>query len=229
MVKYLLTLVTVLTATFGMVNADDKTLNQQDISNLSEAFGHFIGRNLNAPGIKFDLEQIIKGIREGYAGKPAPMSDQEYETMMALLQQQVFDQLANENLQMADNFMKQNAHNKGVFAVEEGKLQYQIVKEGSGESVPQNGSPLIHYSGRYLDGTVFDSSDNTGGPVKIPLQQTIPGFSKGIAGMKEGEKRKIFVHPDMGYGLNSPLPPNAMLIFEVEVVKANEPEGKPAK
>lgn len=192
-----------------------------DMGRLSEAFGHFIGRNLKTPGVNFDLERIIKGERDGIAGKPAPMTDQEYEQMMTALQEQVFEQLSQDNLKAANEFLAKNAKEKGVFEVEPGKLQYVVLQEGKGETVQADAKPMINYTGRYLDGTVFDTSDNVGGPVAIPLGQTIGGFSRGLVGMKEGEKRKIFIHPDLGYGTQSPLPPNAMLIFEVEVVKAN--------
>ncbi len=195
------------------------TNGQIDMGKLSEAFGHSIGRNINTPGVNLDIERIIKGMRDGAAGKPAPVSDQEYEAMMTALQEQVFDQLSTDNLKAANAFMMQNSKADGVFEVEPGKLQYMIVEEGKGPAVQSDSTPLINYTGRYLDGTVFDSSDNVGGPVAISLEQTIPGFTKGITGMKEGEKRKIFIHPDLGYGTQSPLPPNALLVFDVEVVK----------
>jgi peptidylprolyl isomerase len=104
-------------------------------------------------------------------------------------------------------------------------LQYQIVKEGTGPEVKEHNSPQIQYTGKYIDGTVFGSSQDTGGPITIPLDQTIPGFSKGLVGMKEGEVRKIFVHPDLGYGKTGHLPPNSLLVFEVELIKADNPKG----
>src|SRR5688572_4412456 len=58
-----------------------------NISQLSEAFGHFIGKNLKSPGVAFDLEAVIRGIRNGATGKPAPMNDQEYENAMSKLQE----------------------------------------------------------------------------------------------------------------------------------------------
>jgi peptidylprolyl isomerase len=195
-----------------------------DMGKLSEAFGNFIGRNLKTPGVNFDLDRIVKGMREGAAGKPSPMTDQEYEAAMAGLQEQVFNQLAQDNLKAANEFLAKNSKAKGVFEIEPGKLQYLILEEGKGPEVLADSKPLINYTGKYLDGTIFDSSENVGGPVTIPLNQTIPGFSRGLIGMKEGEKRRIFIHPDLGYGTQSPLPPNAMLIFDVEVVKANTPE-----
>lgn len=222
----LLTMSSVYSASTTMNNQSTAPTQKQpiDMGKLSEAFGHFIGRNLKTPGVNFDLDRIVKGMRDGAAGKQAPMSDQEYEAMMTGLQEQVFEQLAQDNLKAANEFLSKNAKAKGVFEIEPGKLQYTVIQEGQGATVQSDSKPMINYTGRYLDGTVFDTSDNAGGPVAIPLGQTIAGFTRGLAGMKEGEKRKIFIHPDLGYGTQSPLPPNAMLIFEVEVVKANSPD-----
>ena len=58
----------------------------------------------------------------------------------------------------------------------------------------------------------------------VSLDETIPGFSKGIIGMKEGEKRTLYIHPDLAYGVNGNLPPNSLLTFEIEIVKANSPQ-----
>lgn len=195
--------------------------SQEEINKLSEAFGHFIGRNLNAPGIKFDLESIIRGMRNGVEGKPSPMSDQEYEAMMTKLQERAYSQLSEDNLKAANAYLKENGKLSTVVEIVPGKLQYEILKQGSGTAVSEHASPQIQYVGKYIDGTIFGSSEEAGGPITIPLDQTIPGFSKGIVGMKEGEKRKLFVHPDLAYGTSGQLPPNSMLIFEIDLIKAN--------
>lgn len=207
---------------------NEEEISQADILRISEAFGHFIGRNLSTPGIKLDLESIIKGMRDGAAGKPAPMSDQEYEKMMAQLQEKAYRHVSEDNLKAANEFLIENAKKSGVVEIVPGKLQYLIIEEGKGEPVAEHSSPEIQYVGSYIDGTVFGNSRETGGAITIPLDQTIPGFSKGIIGMKEGEKRKLFVHPDLGYGTTGGLLPNSLLIFEVEVVKVNNSDAKTA-
>lgn len=206
-------------------NQSDKS-DQIDMKKLSEAFGHFIGRNLQSPGLKFDTESIIKGIREGAAGQPAPLSEKEYEEMMAAVQERAFKEMSASNLKTANDFITRNGQAQGVVEVVPGKLQYQILTEGSGPVVETHSSPRINYTGKYLDGTVFGTSEEMGGPITIPLDQTIPGFSKGITGMKEGEKRRLFVHPDLGYGTSGQLPPNELLVFDIEVVKANTDDEK---
>jgi peptidylprolyl isomerase len=196
----------------------------EDIKKASEAFGHFLGRNLNTPAIKFDLEKIIQGMRDGMAGKPAPMSDKDYEDLMVRIQKKAFDNLSATNLKAAEEFMAKNKNEAKVVEIEPLKLQYVILTPGTGPAVEAHATPSINYVGKYIDGTVFGSSEEAGGPINIPLDQTIPGFSKGIAGMKEGEKRRLFVHPSMGYGTMGHLPPNSLLIFDIEVVKASTPK-----
>ena len=201
-----------------------------DMDKLSRAFGNFIGRNLQtSPGMKFNIENLIEGIKEGAAGKPSPLSEKEYEAMMAAAQEKAFKEMADKNLKAANEFISKNSKESNVKEIVPEKLQYLILKEGNGPEVTAHASPKILYSGKYQNGTVFGSSEETGGPITIPLGQTIPGFSKGLVGMKEGEKRRLFVHPDLGYGTMGQLPPNELLIFDIEVVKADTADEKDKK
>lgn len=197
---------------------------QDDVKAISEAFGHFIGRNLKNSGINFDIDALVKGLRDGVAGKAAPMSDQDYEVKMTQLQEKALKQLSEKNLASANDYLAKNKSESGVKEIEPNKLQYMILTEGSGPVVTEHATPQIHYTGKFQDGSVFGSSEESGGPITIPLDQTIPGFSRGIAGMKEGEKRRLFVHPDLAYGTAGHLPPNSLLIFDIEVVKAVSPD-----
>lgn len=196
-----------------------------DMKKVSEAFGHFIGRHLKSPNVTFDLDYVIKGMREGVEGKPAPMTDKEYEQAMMTVQKSAHEKSAKDNLKAAEDYLKNNSNIAGFVVVEPNKLYYKVLKQGNGPAVEAHGTPQINYTGKFIDGTVFGSSENSGGPVAIPLDQTIPGFSKGLIGMKEGEKRIILVHPELGYGATGHLPPNSLLIFDVEVVKAKAPEA----
>lgn len=237
---YLLTLATAVTMTacqpaqpLSKENAESakeavkqvvSSTSDAETSKISEALGNFIGRNLKSPGIQFDVEALVTGLRNGAAGKPSPMSDEEYEKAMVELQQKAFNTLSTTNLEAADKFLKENAKATGVIEIIPGKLQYSVIQEGKGDVVPEHGTPMINYTGRFIDGTVFGTSENSEGPITIAIDNTVPGFSKGIAGMKEGEKRRLFVHPDVGYGKGGQLPPNSLLIFDVEVIKAVSPE-----
>lgn len=199
---------------------EDKPL---DIPKISEAFGHLIGKNLDSLGFKFDMEKIIKGIQDSIGGKEPPMTESECIQAISQDQEKKFKKLAESNLKDAENFLEDNTAKEGVVSLEDKKLQYKIEKQGTGEVVQAHFSPLIKYTGKFLDGKVFGASKED---EMISLDETIPGFSKGIIGMKEGEKRTLYIHPDLAYGVNGSLPPNSLLTFEIEIVKANNPQDQ---
>lgn len=191
------------------------------LDKVSEAFGHLIGKNIDTLGIKFDIKQVIKGLQDATEGKSAPMSESECIQAISTAQEAAFKMQATENLKKAEDFLSKNSKEGKIVSLEEGKVQYKIEKEGVGESIKEHYCPLIRYVGKYLDGTVFGSSKED---EKISLDETIAGFSKGLLGMKEGEKRTLYIHPDMAYGTSGYLPPNSLLTFEIELVKANLPQ-----
>ncbi len=102
-------------------------------------------------------------------------------------------------------------------------MKYVDVVEGKGDSVGEGSSPVIHCTGRFLDGTKFYSSrDGAGEPLAFPLTRYIPGWQLGIPGMKVGGRRKLIIPYQLAYGADgSPpdIPPKATLIFDVEVLK----------
>jgi len=189
-----------------------------DINKVSEAFGHLIGKNLESLGFEFDMNQVIKGMEDSVAGKNSPMNETECVQAISIVQEEAFQKLAIKNLDIANKFMTDNAKNEGIVEVEKSKLQYKVEQKGTGAVVEDHYSPMIRYSGSFLDGKVFGASQED---ELISLDETIPGFTQGIVGMKEGEKRTIYIHPDLGYGTSGYLPPNSLLVFDIEVVKAN--------
>lgn len=201
-----------------------KEFSSEEVKKVSEAYGHFVGKNLNPPGFKFDLDSFLQGVRNGVDGKPSVMTEQEFESTIAKIQEQSVAKQAQENLEKANAFMEKNGKESGIVVLEPNKLQYQILTPGTGDAVVEGGTPLVNYTLKFIDGTVFASTEELGGAIPIPLTQVFPGFSKGVPGMKEGEKRRLFVHPDLAYGTNGPLPPNSLLIFDIEVVKAQAPK-----
>jgi peptidylprolyl isomerase len=104
-------------------------------------------------------------------------------------------------------------------------LQYSIDRPGTGASPTAGQIVSVHYSGWLTDGTPFDSSRKRGAPLEFPLGQgrVIRGWDEGIAAMKIGEKRTLVIPPDLGYGargMGGVIPPNATLVFAVELVGA---------
>ncbi len=104
-------------------------------------------------------------------------------------------------------------------------LKIETLKQGYGEEAKKNDVITVHYTGRLEDGTKFDSSLDRGDPFSFTLGigQVIKGWDLGVLGIKIGEKRQLTIPPELGYGAGGigPIPPNATLIFEVELLSIN--------
>ncbi|MCF1191190.1 peptidylprolyl isomerase [Mangrovimonas sp. AS39] len=102
-------------------------------------------------------------------------------------------------------------------------LRYQILQEGSGKAAQKGQTVSVHYKGQLADGTVFDSSYKRNAPIDFPLGvgQVIPGWDEGIGLLKVGDKARLVIPSDLGYGARGAggvIPPNATLVFDVELV-----------
>ena len=110
----------------------------------------------------------------------------------------------------------------------ENGLKYEDLVVGEGKEATGRGqTAIVHYTGWLEDGTKFDSSVDRNDPFSFPIQcsYVIKGWDEGVVGMKEGGKRKLIVPPEMGYGAagaGGVIPPNATLIFEVELLELSD-------
>ena len=122
-------------------------------------------------------------------------------------------------------FLAENAGKEGVITNPSG-LQYKILEEGSGETPRADDTVQVHYEGSLMDGTVFDSSYERGLSVEIPLNGVIPGWSEGMLTMKEGGRSVFYIPPELAYGSRGAgaIGPNAVLIFEVELLAIIRPD-----
>ena len=197
--------------------------SEVEIGKISEAFGHLIGKNLETIGVQFDMHQVIKGLEDAVAGKTPPMTEVECIQAISAVQEKLFKKHAEQNLQTAENFLTKNAAEEGMVVLEKGKVHYKVEKEGNGAIVEDHFSPMIRYVGKFVDGSSFGASKEE---ELLSLDETIPGLKAGLIGMKEGEKRIVYIHPDLGYGTQGFLPPNSLLSFEIEVVKANASQAE---
>ena len=128
------------------------------------------------------------------------------------------------NAETAAKFLADNGKKAGVKTTASG-LQYQVLTEGAaGGKQPTDASKVsVHYEGRLVNGTVFDSSYQRGEPIEFPLNAVIPGWTEGVQLMSEGDKFRLFIPPALGYGEGGtpggPIGPNEALIFDVELLK----------
>lgn len=127
------------------------------------------------------------------------------------------------NLAAAQKFLAENGAREGVKTTSSG-LQYQSLAEGpAGKKSPKEVNKVrVHYEGKLLDGTVFDSSYDRGEPIEFPLAGVIPGWTEGLQLMSEGDKYRLFIPPALGYGEKGtpggPIGPNEALVFDVELL-----------
>ena len=128
-----------------------------------------------------------------------------------------------DNLTLGREFLEENAKNDSVVQTESG-LQYMVLKEGTGAKPGPTDNVTVHYTGRLLDGTVFDSSVD-GEPATFPLNKVIPGWTEGLQLMSEGAKYRLFIPSELAYGENGAgdkILPNSTLIFDVELIKVEK-------
>ena len=129
------------------------------------------------------------------------------------------------NREAGEAFLAENAKRPEVKTTATG-LQYEIVKEGDGPMPTAQDSVTVHYTGKLIDGTVFDSSVERGAPATFGVSQVIPGWVEALQMMKAGSKWRLFIPSQLAYGPNGAGPvigPDSTLIFDVELIKV---EGK---
>lgn len=127
------------------------------------------------------------------------------------------------------DFLAANQAREGVQVTESG-LQYEIVRAGDQQKPTPTAEDVVtvHYEGTLPDGTVFDSSYQRGEPTSFPLGQVIPGWTEGVQLMRPGEEFRFVIPPELGYGQRGAGPdigPNAILVFRVELISFQRPDG----
>lgn len=133
-------------------------------------------------------------------------------------------QQIKDNKTLGREFLEQNAKNDSVVQTESG-LQYMVLKEGTGAKPGPTDEVTVHYTGKLLNGTVFDSSVERGEPATFPLDKVIPGWTEGLQLMSEGAKYRLFIPSELAYGskgAGDQILPNSTLIFDVELIKVNK-------
>ncbi len=122
-----------------------------------------------------------------------------------------------------------NANDSSDTANTNAEVETETLEEGEGEETQIGDTVLMHYTGTLEDGTKFDSSYDRGQPFEVTLGagQVIQGWEQGVPGMKVGEKRKLTIPPELGYGAQQvgEIPPNSTLIFEVELIEIVDEES----
>jgi FKBP-type peptidyl-prolyl cis-trans isomerase FklB len=219
----------------GLVRADDKPAFKDPKEKSSYSIGANWGNSLKRQEVEVDVDAIIKGLKDGLAGKSA-LNDQELRDALTALNQELRakseekrKRLSETNRMEGEKFLAENKTKPGVITLPSG-LQYKILAEGSGESPKSNDVVTANYRGTLIDGTEFDSSAKNNQPLVRPANMLVKGWTEALQLMKPGAKWQLFVPPDLAYGergAGAQIGPNATLIFEMELVSFKAPAPPP--
>ncbi|MDE5674725.1 MAG: FKBP-type peptidyl-prolyl cis-trans isomerase [Muribaculaceae bacterium] len=189
---------------------------------LSYAWGMALGQQLRAMGVSnLDNAEFDEGVHAAFDGKETKITPEEANKLIQEYLQELTEKKAAEIKSVGEKFLEENKKNENVKVTASG-LQYVVDKEGTGEQPTATDEVTVHYTGKLLDGTVFDSSVSRGEPATFPLNRVIPGWTEGVQLMKEGAKYTFFIPSDLAYGpqgVPNAIPPHSTLIFDVELIK----------
>lgn len=196
---------------------------------LSYALGMSMGHNFKGTGIKtLNSADFAAGVASVYDGVKPEMTFDEAKRIVneyfAKLEAEMQAEAAKQgevNRKNGEAFLTENAKREGIKVTESG-LQYEVLESGKGDSPKASDNVEVHYTGKLIDGIVFDSSVERGVPASFGVTQVIPGWVEALQLMHEGDKWRLYIPSDLAYGPNGAggvIGPNMTLIFDVELLR----------
>jgi FKBP-type peptidyl-prolyl cis-trans isomerase FklB len=197
---------------------------------VSYMIGYTIGNDFVKNGIVVNTEWIAKAISDAMNARPSIIDDIKTRQIQIALQEELnkknqmknFGQLET-NKKDGEKFLNDNKSKPGVITLPSG-LQYKIISAGTGPRPKATDTVTVHYTGKLLNGTTFDSSIPSGKPATFPLNMVIPGWTEGLQYMNAGGTYELYIPSNLGYGdtgAGEVIPPGAALIFEIQVIAVN--------
>ena len=214
---------------FGACNKSEKPAADALDSDTSYAFGMYMAAQLGGQGLvnlHFDYDAFkegFKALNEASETRLTPESAMEkINAAVVALRSRNEEQMwieGQKNLEEGEAYLAQNSTRGGVVVTPSG-LQYEVLVQGSGAKPAATDMVRVHYEGTLIDGTVFDSSYERGSPLEFNLDGVIPGWTEGVQLMNEGSTFRFVIPSDLAYGQNGAgsIPPNAVLVFKVELI-----------
>ncbi|MDR2494590.1 MAG: FKBP-type peptidyl-prolyl cis-trans isomerase [Spirochaetaceae bacterium] len=197
-------------------SSDGTVLDQ----NISYALGMVIGSSCKEDfrGLEIDYNALARGFREYLEDQKTAITFEEAVAQVNSVFNEIEKERSETYREEQRSFLTENGKKPEVHTTGSG-LQYQVTTEGTGATPQKTDTVRVHYTGTFIDGTVFDSSHKRGQPTEFSLEQVIPGWTEGFQLMREGGKYQLFIPSELAYGSQgSPggIPPYATLVFEVD-------------
>ncbi|USD21448.1 FKBP-type peptidyl-prolyl cis-trans isomerase [Microbulbifer variabilis] len=220
----------------GQKQEKEVALDTQE-KKVSYIIAEDMAKRLKAQDVQLDPKVVAMALNDVASGREDRLSDEEKQQTIAAFQEQMqkkqqemlaqqekeFKESADKNMQEGKTFLEENAKKDGVVTTDSG-LQYKVIKEGSGSKPSATSTVEVDYKGTLINGEEFDSSYARGEPVQFPVNGVIKGWTEALQLMKEGSKWELYIPSELAYGpggAGGKIGPNATLIFEVELHKAN--------
>lgn len=195
------------------------TLNQ-----VSYGIGTLMASNLKMQGGDgLNADALVAGINDVYLNKTLRIDQQEAMVMVQQYMEKAMGAKANKAKSDNAAFLENNKKMEGVKITASG-LQYKVITQGKGKSPVATDKVTVHYVGKLIDGSVFDSSIERNEPITFDVNGVIPGWTEALLLMHEGDKWILYVPSELAYGergAGGQIPPYSTLVFDVELIKVN--------
>src|SRR5438874_3815884 len=196
---------------------------------VSYSIGLDLGFNFKKQNLELNPDALLAGVKDALGGKQPLLNENEVKETMTALTKQIEDKqkaLAEQNVKDGEKFLAENKKKEGVKTTASG-LQYKVIKEGTGPQPKLTDAVVANYRGTLINGTEFDSSYKRGQPATFPLTGVTKGWTEALQLMKVGSKYQLFIPASLAYGDRGRpgIPPNSLLIFEVELMNVNSPQA----
>lgn len=211
----------VLTTSFALTSCNDPKVESEE-QKYSYAIGYQFAQNLKGQNVAVDSKALALAVSDVLNGKDPKISEQEMQASMQKMYEKRRTNMkaeAEKNKTVGSEFLAKNKDKGDVKTLESG-LQYQVMTAGDGAKPGENDTVKVHYKGTLIDGTEFDSSYKRDKPAEFPVKAVIPGWTEALQLMKKGGKWKLWIPSELAYGERGrpSIPPNSVLIFEVELL-----------
>ena len=205
-----------------------KKPKEMDLSTNNKKAGYSMGvlfaNNIKTQGAdSMDIDAMVAGIKDVFESKTLKIEQQQCMTVVQQYMQQASEKKNFKAKDLGKAFLESNKKNEGVIVTSSG-LQYKVLTQGSGKMPTPNSNVTVHYTGKLIDGSIFDSSVQRGKPADFGVTQVIRGWTEALQLMKEGDKWILYIPYELAYGergAGGSIPPYSTLIFEVELIKVN--------
>ena len=214
-----------LAAAMPATAAEEEPQLESTIQRLSYAVGLQIGQSLRRQGLdEIDAAALAAALEDVYADRPPRLTIEQMQAAQAAYQAESAarqGRQAAENLAAGQAFLSENASRDGIVQTQDG-LQYRILRAGEGATPTAEDRVVVHYRGRLLDGTEFDSSHRRGEPAEFMLGAVIPGWQAALRLMPVGSHWEVWIPAELAYGeqgAGGSIGPNQALHFEIELLE----------